>query len=42
LRERILAKYQVVITEKMREECGADMEPCQYDNPYFWSDDNTI
>ena len=42
LRERILAKYQVTITEMMREECGADIEPCHYDNPYLWSDDETF
>jgi len=40
LRERILAKYQVAITEMMREERGDDSEPCQHDNPYRWSDDN--
>lgn len=35
LRDRILAKYQCAIMKQMREEHGDEVEPIQFDNPYF-------
>jgi len=40
LRDRIVAKYELPITELMREERGGEIEPLTNENPCLWGDDN--
>ena len=40
LRDRIVAKYELPITELMRVERGGEIEPLTNENPYLWGDDN--
>ncbi len=42
LRDRIVAKYELPITELIREERGGEIEPITYENPYLWGDGNTF
>jgi hypothetical protein len=35
LRDRIVAKYELPITELIREERGGEIEPLAYENPYL-------
>ena len=39
LRDRILAKYQSVILERMREDQGGELEPFEFDNTNLWISD---
>ena len=40
LRDRIVAKYELPMTELIREERGGEIEPLTNEKPYLWGDDN--